>query len=136
LTHQAQRHNLDGLASALLDEFINTLTTTERNSALKRLGNRLLNNPKDRKSNLPQRLFQAVTYLNELKYQARWEAHAVAPRLILGHCPYAAILLKHPELCHLDSIIIEQLITAPVRQTDKLNRDAFGMVYCTFVVEK
>jgi len=136
LTHQAQRHNLDGLASAMLDEFINTLSPTERNLALERLGNRLLNNPKDQKSNLTQRLYQAVTYLNKLNYQARWEAHAVAPRLILGHCPYTAILPEHPELCHLDSIFIEQLVNTPVKQTDKLNRDAFGMIYCTFVVEK
>ncbi len=136
LTDRIQRNNLDVLASALLEEFINTQPPSERGAALDRLADRLTNTPIDQASNLPQRLFRAVAYLNEFNYQARWEAHATAPRVILGHCPYAAILPEHPELCHLDAKLIEKLIDTQVKQTDKLNRDAFGMIFCTFVVEK
>lgn len=136
LTDRASRNNLDILASAMIDEFINILSASEQKKALERLANRLIKDPKIRTGNLPQRLFRAVNDLNEHNYQARWEAHAIAPRLILGHCPYAAIISDHPELCLLDANLIEQLINAPVKQIDKLNRDAFGIIYCTFVVEE
>ena len=136
LVHQAQRHNLDGLASAMLDEFISFLSPEDLDSALEQLSNRLLKEQTPPKSNLTQRLYQAVTQLNQLNYRARWEAHAKAPHLILGHCPFAAILPEHPELCHLDAHLIERIIIAPVKQTDKLTRDDLGMTYCTFVVEE
>lgn len=136
LTHHAQRHNLNGLANALLAEFIGTLSPEARDSALKRLVVRLLNNQSVVRENLTQRLYQAVRRLNQLNYQARWEAHAVAPHLILGHCPFAAILPEHPELCNLDAHLIEHLLNIPIKQTDKLARDDQGMTYCTFLVEK
>lgn len=135
LTDQVSRNNLDILASALLDEFVNNLSPSERKKVLERLTDRLIKEPKNQTGNLPQRLYQAVTYLNSLNYQARWEAHSFAPRLILGHCPYAAIISDHPELCLLDAKLIEQLTDAPVKHIDKLNRDAFGMIFCTFIVE-
>jgi predicted ArsR family transcriptional regulator len=136
LTERVQRNNLGVLASALLEEFINTQPPTERGAALEKLANRLANTPIDQVSNLPKRLFRAVAYLNELNYQARWEAHAIAPQVILGHCPYAAILPDHPELCLLDAKLIERLIDTPIKQIDKLNRDASGMIFCTFMVEE
>lgn len=81
---------------------------------------------------LTQRLVHTVQRLNELHYQARWEAHAGGPRLILRNCPYAAIIEKHPELCQVDAALLEQLAGAPVEQIAKLAPERGGGVVCVF----
>jgi predicted ArsR family transcriptional regulator len=72
--------------------------------------------------------------LNELQYQARWEASAWGPRLILGHCPYAAIVSDHPELCRMDAFLLETKIGKPVEQTGKLQINDTGLPFCTFLM--
>lgn len=52
------------------------------------------------------RLRQVVERLNQMKYHARWEAGSAGPRIIFGHCPYAAIIAKHPELCKMDASLL------------------------------
>jgi predicted ArsR family transcriptional regulator len=47
-----------------------------------------------------------VQKLNQMNYHARWEAGAGGPRIIFGHCPYAAILAGRPELCQMDAALI------------------------------
>jgi predicted ArsR family transcriptional regulator len=83
---------------------------------------------------LTQRLYRVVQHLNRHHYQARWEAHSQAPRVILGHCPYAAILEEHPELCQVEAFLLEELLGSEVEQVDKLARDGRGVPYCTFVI--
>lgn len=63
-------------------------------------------------SHLPlvRRLNLAVERLNAMHYQAHWEAGAVGPRMMLGHCPYAAILAKHPELCRMDEALLGRML--------------------------
>src|SRR4026207_78517 len=39
-----------------------------------------------------KRLNLIVEKLNQMNYHARWEAGREGPRVILGHCPYAAII--------------------------------------------
>ena len=84
---------------------------------------------------LTQRLAASVQNLNQLNYQARWEAHAQGPRLILGHCPYAAILKRHPEMCQIDRHLLEELSGAPVEQTERLAKDERGAPFCRFVLQ-
>ena len=48
---------------------------------------------------IARRLNSSVEKLNQMNYHARWEAGPQGPRLIFGHCPYAALIGKHPELC-------------------------------------
>jgi predicted ArsR family transcriptional regulator len=49
-----------------------------------------------------------------MNYHARWEAGAEGPRILFGHCPYAAIVGKHPELCEMDVSLVSQLTARPV----------------------
>jgi predicted ArsR family transcriptional regulator len=132
LTSQASRHNLDTLAGALLEVFIESQPQAAQGELLRRIAGKLVQ-PVDA-TTLARRLTQAVRRLNELNYQAHWEAHSQAPRLVLGHCPYAAILPEHPELCQLDSYLIETLVSVPARQSKKLAVDSRGMRYCMFTV--
>jgi predicted ArsR family transcriptional regulator len=150
LSQRVKGNNLDRLACVLLDMVLEGLPADERPVVLRNLAERLevasrpyerarpegqnsIEAPKSR-PNLTQRLTTAVQRLNELNYQARWEAHAQAPRLVLGHCPYAAILAAHPEICQLDAALLESLVGAPVEQTARLARDPSGATYCAFAV--
>ena len=71
-----------------------------------------------------KRLNLAVEKLNQMHYHARWEAGAEGPRVILGHCPYAAIIAKHPELCRMDAALLEKLLARPAVQASKIGMDS------------
>jgi len=81
-----------------------------------------------------KRLVRAVERLNELHYQARWEASAAGPRLILGHCPYVAIVADHPELCRMDAFLLETRLGSSVEQTAKLQLSEKGLPFCAFLM--
>lgn len=68
---------------------------------------------------IAKRLNLVVEKLNQMNYHARWEAGAEGPRIHFGHCPYAAIVAKHPELCKMDESLVAQLIARPVLQESK-----------------
>jgi predicted ArsR family transcriptional regulator len=132
-TTQAQRHNLDRLSCALLDEFVAPSEEPDQSYNIERISTRLLGKVNNG-GNLTQRLYRSVEKLNELNYQAHWEAHSSAPRLILGHCPYALIIETNPELCQIDAVMLEKLINVPVRQIGKLILDDRGAKHCIFEI--
>ncbi len=133
LTQQARAHNLDQLADALLEELLEDLQPAERLAALKRIAKRLGGQP-SASGSLTQRLNACVMSLNEMNYQARWEARSSGPRLVLAHCPYAVILPQHPELCQLDASLLEGMLGASVIQTAKLAPSRQGGKVCIFTV--
>jgi predicted ArsR family transcriptional regulator len=144
LSERAAGHNLDRLSCALLDELSQMLPEEERVEGMKRIARRLTGEAPGKAVEAPdragrpvglaQRFFQAIQRLNEMHYQARWEAHAEAPHVILGRCPYAAILDEHPELCQMDAQLLEILLELPARQTARQAVDSNGTVFCKFVV--
>lgn len=134
LTQTAREHNLEKLASALLEELLEGKMAAERNAILERIASRLASSSTS--TSLPQRLLETVQRLDKLHYHARWEAHAEAPLLILGHCPYHAIIVDHPELCLLDQRLLSSMLDVPVVQLEKLGRDERGAVHCIFALQK
>jgi predicted ArsR family transcriptional regulator len=137
LTDQVRQHNLGVLASALLREQLESTDGEAQSRALKSIARRLGGGKAGpTNASLTQRLQRAVERLNQQHYDARWEAHAEAPQIILGHCPFAEILPDHPELCRIDSYQLEGLLGAPVRHKAKLARDSRGRTYCLFAVGK
>lgn len=95
--------NLAALAEALLAE-------AGSGVAIEALGKRLAGESIPSHLSLARRLAVAVERLNAMYYQAHWEAGPLGPRMILGHCPYAAIIGKHPELCRMDGALLGQLL--------------------------
>jgi predicted ArsR family transcriptional regulator len=93
----------------------------------KRLAGYVESNPQEIK-----RVTTTVAKLNEMRYQARWEASAAGARIILGHCPYAAIISKHPELCRVDGMLLETRLAAFFEQTAKLQLNDKGLPFCAF----
>jgi predicted ArsR family transcriptional regulator len=63
---------------------------------------------------LNKRLLLLIEKLNEMNYQARWEAGAAGPRVIFGRCPYARVIDAHPELCKMDAVILQGSLGKPV----------------------
>jgi predicted ArsR family transcriptional regulator len=115
LTSKTSKSNYDLLASVLLEAIADHLSDEQRNHLLQSVAGQIKGSYK------PQgppgaRLVQAVDRLNSLNYQARWEAHADGPRVIFEHCPYAALRPDHPELCRLDTNLIENMLNAAVEQ--------------------
>ena len=137
LSSQARSHNLEALTSALLGKLLANLPVEDQHSVLGEIAIRLAGGEViSAGSSLAGRLTQAVQRLNSMGYKARWEAHSQAPRLVLGHCPYAAILPEHPELCRMDAAMLESLAGIPMRQEKKQAADSRGAKYCLFIAAK
>ena len=119
--------NLSALADALLTEAGGKVE-------MEALGKRIAGDSMVSGQPLMRRLASAVERLNGMHYQSRWEAGAEGPRVVLGQCPYAAVIGKHPELCQMDAALLAKLLGGEVRQTAKLEKGAGGLPYCAFVL--
>lgn len=129
LTHQARESNVDLLVDALLKAL---LANNDAGSAFTNVVPHLFGQAPAGSSFL-QRLNQATTRLNALKYQCRWEASPEGPRVILGNCPYAAVLAENPELCQMDQAALEHLLGIPMQQVARLERGPQGAPRCIFI---
>jgi predicted ArsR family transcriptional regulator len=124
LSQSALGDNLSVLADVLLDGKINMESVGERIAQSQGLIG-IANQP------MPKRLSLLVEKLNEMHYQARWEAGAEGPRIIFGRCPFAKIIENHPELCKMDSVILEISLRRPITQFTKTELNTRGL--CPFV---
>jgi predicted ArsR family transcriptional regulator len=90
--------------------------------------------PSTQFTNLPiaKRLALLIEKLNAMHYQARWEAGAEGPRVILGRCPYAKIIERHPELCQVDAAMLKGALGSKVEQIAKIEK-AHGV--CIFAAK-
>lgn len=118
--------NLSALVDALLTE-------ADGKVGMEALGEQMAGESVVGGQSLMRRLVSTVARLNAMRYQARWEAGAEGPRIVLGHCPYAAVIEKHPGLCRMDAALLAKLLDGEVRQTAKLESGAGGLPYCAFV---
>jgi len=124
---------LDQLAGALMDVWLGEAADEIRDAGLRSVAEWLAGEA-DVKAPVMKRLVRAVERLNELHYQARWEASAAGPRLTLGYCPYMAIITEHPELCRMDELILEKRLGSSVEQTEKLQLSDNGLPFCAFLM--
>ena len=81
---------------------------------------------------LAKRLNLTVEKMNQMSYHARWEAGSEGPRIIFSHCPYAAIIEKHPEVCQMDASMLKEWMGQPATQISKIGKD--GSSVCVFAV--
>jgi predicted ArsR family transcriptional regulator len=81
---------------------------------------------------LARRLNLAVEKLNHMHYHAHWEAGPEGPRIIFGHCPYAAIIEKHPELCRMDQAMLQEWMGQPAAQVFRTGKE--GSSVCVFTI--
>lgn len=125
---------LPSLSHHLLEEMLGSVNARQKAALLEKLGKRLAGSCTRGASVSPMiRLAETVKQLNGLGYQSRWEAHAAGPRIILGNCPYAAIIRRHPELCEMDAALLRACVGGGVEQIAKLEGE--GMPVCVFGVD-
>jgi predicted ArsR family transcriptional regulator len=84
------------------------------------LAKRLAGDSNFKSQPVSKRMNLVVEKLNQMNYHARWEAGAGGPRIILGHCPYVAILAKRPELCKMDAALLKELFGDEFEQIVKI----------------
>ncbi len=127
----------DEFAAAILDELLGGLSEQDKARRMREVALRLAGKSAQTEiRGILLRLNAMVERLNELNYQARWEAHAAGPRVIFGRCPYFDLVDRRPELCLMDAHLLEAGIRSPVRQTEKLATSPTGHRYCAFLVSK
>jgi len=115
--------NLSALSEALLTE-------TGFSVPMEALAKRLAGDVNIKSQPIARRLNLLVEKLNQMNYHARWEAGSQGPRILFGHCPYAAIIGKHPELCQMDAALLQELFGDDMEQIAKIENFQ-GM--CIFV---
>lgn len=124
LSQAALGDNLSALTNALLTEAGPKLNVDA-------VASRILNSSQFANLLITKRLVLLVEKLNEMHYQARWEAGAEGPRVIFGRCPYAKVIENHPELCKMDVALLEKSLERPVMKSDKNETSARGL--CPFI---
>lgn len=141
LSNQALGNNLPQLIGALIEEITDQYKPSEMHSFIQGVAWRLnqkYSQPKvkvdkgKQEVHLTQRLFQTVQVLNTWRYQAHWEAHSEAPRLIMSHCPFGDLPMKYPEICQMDANLLESLLGLGLIQKEKLKLDERGLKNCVF----
>ena len=128
--------NLSLLSSALLKGRLKCLTASKQQASLNSLAVELADQIGRTNMSDPiiRRLTNLLEKLNEMHYQSRWEAGAEGPRILFAHCPYAAIIDKHPELCQMDGFLLGEEIGADARQLAKIDQKPGGISHCIFLI--
>jgi predicted ArsR family transcriptional regulator len=135
LSRRVLGDGLDGLAGAMFECLLRDAPEAVREAGLRSVALRLGGkNIPGHDAPLAHRLTLAVDRLNELHYQARWEAGIDGARIILGYCPYTSIIAAYPELCRMDAYLLEQRSGWPVEQMARLQPSAKGYPFCMFRV--
>ena len=136
LSDQLLGDNSALLAGAMLESCFDGLSAAARDAAIKDLAERLGGRLGKPDTGLPalKRLVQLTERLTSMHYEAGWEAGAQGPRVLFGHCPFAALIEEHPELCQLDSQMLEHHLGAQVVQLSKIGRRPGAATHCVFAV--
>ncbi len=113
LSQAALGDNLSALTNALLTESGSQLN-------VEAVAGRILDSSQFANLPIPKRLVLLIEKLNEMHYQARWEASAEGPRVIFTRCPYAKVIGGHPELCKMDAALLKNALGNQVEQISKM----------------
>lgn len=124
LSQAAMGGNLAALVDALLAEAGSQLN-------IESLASRMLDVSQFTNLSITKSLPLLVEKLNERRYQARWEAGAEGPRLILGRCPYLEVIDAHPELCEMETALLKKALSRRILRVEK--SEAAGRGLCPFV---
>jgi predicted ArsR family transcriptional regulator len=135
LSATGQGAGLERLTRALLAEAA-TKESAATTAGVRNLARRLLGGQEAPFGSLTQRLVATVKQLSPLNYRPHWEAKQRGPELVLGRCPYAAIIADHPVLCEMDAQLVEGLLGTPVELASKLQPGPQGTPQCNFVMKR
>ncbi|WP_083461813.1 helix-turn-helix transcriptional regulator [Thermanaerothrix daxensis] len=81
-----------------------------------------------------RRLNEMVRYLQQVGYEAHWEAHFPGPKITLSHCPYWPLPKRLPQLCLFDKYLLERLSGLTLEQVQRANLDEGHPETCLFKI--
>jgi predicted ArsR family transcriptional regulator len=119
LSRHALGDGLDELSAALLGEWLAGLPDREQEAGLRSLAGRM-------RAGFAGQADGAALSLSK---------GPLPKRVILGHCPFSAIIAKHPELCRMDAFLLEGCIGQPAEQSARLEQGGQGLPQCVFLVK-
>ena len=114
----------------LLEVLQGRMTPEEVETLLREVGQRMAAKWKIPRGELPVRLEAALHVLNELGGLMERETVEKTVYIRGYRCPFAALVLEHPEVCHLAETLLTELVGVPVQEQCERN----GPVPCRFVV--
>ncbi len=126
LSEAALGDNLSALAEAILTEAGSTLS-------MEAVASLILDESQFAGQSMNRRLALLIEKLNEMHYQARWEAGAGGPRVLFGRCPYARVIDAHPEICTMDTALLQKTLARPVSALKKNETLVKGL--CPFIFQ-
>jgi len=130
----SDQNNLEQLTDTLLSTLFTSLSPGEDIPILRNIARQMVNKCVVDKHNPTRQLYSSIRALNRMSYQAHWEAHIQNPRIMFGHCPYLTILEHHPEICQLDTFLLQELLDTPVEHSEKRIVNARGLPECAFLL--
>jgi len=128
--------NLGMLADATLEALVGCTPIADREAVILRVATTLDERmgAASPKLSAAKQVIDLTERLSALSYQASWEAGAHGPRVVLGHCPYAAIIERHPELCRMDAEVIGRRLGSRAEQILKMEPRPGGPSRCVFAI--
>ena len=126
-----QRH--DALADSLLTELKASLPGSVVRGVLERVAERTAQEAPlpEMDQDVEARLGQVASFLTDRGYSARWELCADHYELHACNCPYAGVSDRHPELCMMDQVMMQQIMPDALRLESRV---IDGSAHCTYVI--
>ncbi len=118
------------LLDQLLEVLPGRMTPEEVETLLREVGRRMAAQWKIPPGELRVRLEAAVEILNELGGLMERETGGETWWIRGYRCPFAAVVLEHPEVCYLAETLVTELVGVPVQE----QCERTGLVPCRFVV--
>ncbi len=131
LSERVGDSNYQELCSALLKALTDKQESTQTFDLIELLADNMLPSPIFAQS-LSSKMNFAMNWFEKRGYHARWEATAGGPQVKLFHCPFAALLPEHPELCRLDQLILKGILQVDVQQIARKNAQSINPRACVF----
>lgn len=135
-TYQLSAGQRPDMLAKLVDALLNQVQSApnQRESWKEQLARQLVPQqaPESPETQLAQRLNKAIQIINQNPYQARWEARDQGPQIFFYNCPFATIIEKHPELCQVDQLMLQNVTGLSVRQTRKIDLRGPSAPACVF----
>jgi predicted ArsR family transcriptional regulator len=78
----------------------------------------------------------AIQFLNQLGYQATWEARPAHPIVLLKKCPYLDLAATQPMLCMMDTSLLENITGWTPTLQQNMNNPSNPTPYCLFSLSK
>jgi predicted ArsR family transcriptional regulator len=136
ISERLEGDNLAMIADAALRVLLSDESRSTQGRLIDALAGALIEQlgPIDGRGTASKRLTALVARLSALHYAAHWEAGASGPRLVLGRCPYGAVIQNHPELCQMDARAISALAGTSAQQTAKIDAKSRTPTNCVFIL--